>query len=144
MSAHDGPKDDAGPAMTVAVSALTHFEVSPCGSCVRLGLLDHQGEAKGLALPFRCLGMLLMTLPSMIEQAIRRQSMDPTMRHVFPLEGWEVEVARGTGQAVLVLSTGNGFKVRFALPRQNAIEIGEKLKACSELLDREPRAGALH
>jgi hypothetical protein len=129
----------APPASELAIATLTGFTISPCGHCVRLGMQDSSGIERGLALPFPCLGMLLMTLPKMIEEALKRQTTDPTMRHVFPLEDWDVEIAMECGQVVVAMSTGGGFRVRFSVPGTTcavlATRLGEAAAAVSLPLD---------
>jgi hypothetical protein len=124
----------AMPEPTIGVMTLTGFSVSRCGECVRLGLTDEKGQSRNLLLPFPCLGMLLMTLPDMIDQAIRARTADPTMRHVYPLERCRIEVSQGTNQLIIGLSTGGGFEVRFALSVSEGQEIGERLVQAARLL----------
>ena len=129
-----GKSSNELPEATLGVETLTEFTVSPCGTCVRLGLVDAQGGACGLVLPFRCLGMLLMTLPKVIERAIQAQSSDPALRHVFQLDGWSMEAEIGGFQLIMGLSAGDGFKVRFAMSAADARAIGGELMQSAELL----------
>ena len=129
-----GKSSSETPEATLGVETLTEFTVSPCGTCVRLGLVDAQGGACGLVLPFRCLGMLLMTLPKVIERAIQAQSSDPAMRHVFQLDSWSMEAEVGGFQLIVGLSAGDGFEgavrhVRSGCPgdRRGAMQSAELL-----------------
>jgi hypothetical protein len=55
----------------MTASALTTFEVALDGSSVRLNLLDQEGRPASVTLPAQCVNQLLMTIPRMVETALR-------------------------------------------------------------------------
>ena len=72
--------------MTVIKGAmLTTFAVSPDGSTVSINVTDENSEPGSLVLPAECLRALIMSLPEMMQQALRRRYHDPSLRLVYPL-----------------------------------------------------------
>jgi hypothetical protein len=74
----------ANPARRHGVRSLTHFSVCCSGRHVEIGFTDDAGEPAALQLPQECLGTLLMTLPRMIEMALRRRSGNADLKQVYP------------------------------------------------------------
>ena len=76
----------------LGMSALTHFSVCRSGRHVEIGFTDHTGVPAALQIPQECLAKLLMTLPSMIEAALRRSTGNPTLRQVYELGDWQLHL----------------------------------------------------
>jgi hypothetical protein len=106
---------------------LTHVRVRPCGRVVELGFRDAAGTAVVLALPHQALGMLLMTLPKLIEMSLRQRTGNASLRHVYPLGAWTVEAASDNQSLLLGLTTPDGFSVSFCLPADDARGLGGAL-----------------
>ena len=101
---------------------LTACEISADGSQVRLGVLDAAGNPAMLTLPVDQAGALGMTLPSVVEQALRLRYRDESLRYVHPLGDWVLELASESGVVMLTLRTSDGFGVCFALqPAQREV-----------------------
>lgn len=99
---------------------LTTFTVSPDGSRVRFNVRDAQGGSGALELPSSSLNQLLATLPRIIEQTLRQQFQDHTLRVTYPIEGFRLDLGeldpRGVRQYILTLRTGGEFEISFASP----------------------------
>lgn len=106
---------------------LTHVRVRPCGTIVELGFRDGGGSPITLALPHQALGMLLMTLPRLIEMSLRQRTGNATLRHVYPVGDWHVETATDETSLLLTLATPDGFSVSFCLPSDDAHRLGRLL-----------------
>jgi hypothetical protein len=107
--------------------ALTHFSVCRSGRHVEIGFTDHAGEPAALELPQECLSMLLMTLPAIIEAALRRRTGDPALRQVYPLGDWQLHLGSDPDSLIISLATPDGFRVSFCAPIDQAAALGEAL-----------------
>ena len=106
---------------------LTDVRVKPCGQIVELGFKDASGRPITLALPHQALGMLLMTLPHLIEMSLRERTGDASLRNVYPVGDWRVEAASDGKSLLLSLATPDGFAVSFCLPFDDAQRLGQVL-----------------
>jgi hypothetical protein len=115
----------------ITASALTTFEVALDGSSVRLNLLDQQGRSAAVTLPTRCVNHLLMTVPRMVETALRNSQGDESLRYVHPMESFTLELASsspgGGPQLILTITTGGGFAASFAGGEQVMTQLGHAL-----------------
>jgi len=113
--------------LEIVVADLTDVRIRPCGHIVELGFKDASGRPITLALPHRALGMLLMTLPHLIEMSIRARTGDASLRNVYPVGDWRVEAASDGKSLLLSLATPDGFAVSFCLPFDDAHRLGQVL-----------------
>jgi hypothetical protein len=97
--------------------------IEPDGGSVRLNASDAEGRPVVLRLSLDQLGSLAMTLPSLLERALRLHHADTSLRYVFPLGSWKVETAAKTGTIILSLDTPDGFKASFGVPTTIAEEM---------------------
>ena len=104
---------------------LTTCAIAPDGKTVSLGLTDASGRPVAVRLPLEQAGALAMTLPSLIEQALRRRFRDDSLRFTFPLGSWAVEQSPDPGTSIVTLRTPDGFGVCFTLQRQQQYALGE-------------------
>ena len=106
------------PVKQIEAAALTTFEVDPDGTRVRLNVRDCNGSPAALVLPVEALNELLMTIPRMITLALQKGHEDESLRVVYPLEHFSLELAHegrdGVPQFMLTLETNGGFAVSFA------------------------------
>lgn len=93
---------------------LTTWSVSPDGRRARLGFADGDGDLCRVELPVEAVNGLLMTLPLVLQAAMRRRG-DASARIVQPLGTWRLEEAAEPGTLILTLRTPDGFSVAFAL-----------------------------
>jgi hypothetical protein len=115
----------------LAMQSLTHFDVCCSGRHAEIGFMDHGGRPATLYVPHDCLSRLLMTLPTIIEEAIRHRTGDPTLRNVYPLGDWQLHRAAGSGSMVLTLATPDGFGVSFDMPAPDAARLADALRSGS-------------
>ena len=92
---------------------LTNWSVSPDGSRARLGFADGQGRPCRIDLPVEALSGLLMTLPRILQHALRAWG-DDSARIVQPLGAWQLEQTADE-RLILTLATPDGFSVAFSL-----------------------------
>ncbi len=114
--------------MEIEGRELTNCEVSADGSVVRLGLRDASGAATVLKLPVDQAGALGMTLPSLIERALRNRYQDESLRYVHPLGSWALETTTDPGVVMVTLRTSDGFGVSFAMAATQREALGEALQ----------------
>jgi len=112
--------------MDIDVKALTTYAVSEDGESVALKLIDAVGTEQSLHFPLSELGNLVMTLPGLIESALRRQYRDASFRFAYPVGSWSVEEAEA-GALILTLRTVDGFGVSFSMARGNAERLGNSI-----------------
>jgi hypothetical protein len=97
--------------------------IEPDGGSVRLNACDAEGRPVVLRLSLDQLGSLAMTLPSLLERALRLQHANTNLRYVFPLGSWKVEATAKAGTLILSLDTPDGFKASFGVPATIAEEM---------------------
>jgi hypothetical protein len=101
------------------VTALTTFDVDPEGHYARLHVRDQSGSPATLKLPTACLQQLLMTLPTMVQMALKNLHGDDSLRLVHSLDYYKLELGQpdgsGNPQYILTLQTGTDFRVSFAV-----------------------------
>jgi hypothetical protein len=98
--------------------ALTTFEISPDGERVQLNVRTAAGADAALVLPTLCVNQLLMTLPRIIEDALRKSRNDDSLRLAHPLERFTIELGERRGDEatyILTLHTDREFRVSFAV-----------------------------
>jgi len=100
---------------TLDVAKLTTCKVAPDGQAISLAAEDGSGKPFQLRITAEQAGMLAMTLPQLLTEAIQARHRDHSMRYVFPLGGFELRAADGHPTAILSLRTPDGFEVSFAV-----------------------------
>lgn len=111
---------------------LTTWATAPDGRHVQLGFEDEAGRSSLISLPVDVLSALMMTIPSMLRQALNAQFADGSLRITHPLGDWRVERALETNASILSLTTPDGFEVAFALAMSQADQLGEMLRHSTE------------
>jgi hypothetical protein len=124
--------------MEIVGKALTTCQVDPTGSSFRLGFEDIDGQPASVVLPVDCLRSLLMTLPDVIERALKARYRDDTLKVVYPMAGWSLQAAAGSDRMILTMTTPDGFKVSFALSPEDA---GGLATSLVEVDVAQPRGG---
>lgn len=123
-----------------AVGELTTYSVSDDGKYITLRLTDSLGAEVSLRFDVPSIGMLGITLPTLIEAALRRQYQDRSFRYTHAVCDWAVEQSTDIGQLIITLRTKDGFGASFTLPRTTTREIGKALADA----DVVPKNGPLH
>jgi hypothetical protein len=104
--------------MEIESQSLTACEVAPDGNTVVLGFTDSHGKPAHIRLSLNQIGALAMTLPDLINKALRSRYGDDTLRYAYPLASWTVERSSDPRTGMITLSTTDGFSVCFSLERE--------------------------
>lgn len=102
----------------INATALTTLTVAADGSMVSINVVDEDGAPASLILPLDALRSLIMSLPPLMQQALRLRYRDPSLRLVYPLGTWRLECSTEAGKLLLALSTGDGFEVTFSVAEE--------------------------
>lgn len=114
--------------MDIDVREMTTFHISEDGKSVVLKLTDHAGNPTSLKFQIADLGNLVMTLPGLIEAALRRQYRDTALRFAYPMGSWSIEQASDAASLIVTLRTKDGFGVSFSMARRNAEELANSMQ----------------
>ncbi len=113
--------------MKIESQTLTTCDITADGRNISLGFVDSGGQTRAIHLPIDQAGSLAMTLPALIERALKLSFGDETLRYTYPLGSWKFEHARDHAQGIVTLSTTDGFSVSFSLRKGQQHELGEAL-----------------
>lgn len=113
--------------MEIDSRELTTCEVTADGEAISLGFVDAGGRPAAINFPVDQIGALAMTLPALIEKALRRRFRDDTLRYAYPLGSWSCEHSSDPATSIVTFRTVDGFSVCFSMPRQRQNELGEAL-----------------
>lgn len=113
--------------MAINVKELTTYDISEDGNTVTLSLVDEAGNPTSLRFQIADLGNLSMTLPSLIEAAMRRRNRDGSFRFAYPIGSWSIEQATDASALIVTLRTKDGFGVSFCMGRSNAMQLADCL-----------------
>ena len=113
--------------MEIKVKALTTCEVAADGGAISLGFEDAAGNPAAVSVSLNQVGALIMTLPGLLEAALKARYGDQSLRYAYPLASWVVEQATDTTRRIVTLETEDGFKVRFSIPKDEQSLLGEAL-----------------
>jgi hypothetical protein len=109
--------------------SLTTCDVTPDGSTIVLGFIDTDGKPATVRLSLNQVGALAMTLPELINKALRSRFNDQSLRYAYPLASWAVERSSDPRTGMVTLSTVDGFTVCFSMRRELQSELGAALVA---------------
>lgn len=113
--------------MEIAVKALTTCDVAPDGDAISLGFEDTAGKPAAVQVSLNQVGALIMTLPGLLERALKARYGDQSLRYAYPLASWVLEQSTDTNQRIITLETEDGFKVRFSIPKAEQDLLAEAL-----------------
>ncbi len=115
----------------IQAATLTTYDVASDGSHVRMHMLDQDGQAASLVLPTTCLNQLLMTLPAMVQAALRNGPGDGSRRLVHSIDECTLESgeadARGVEQLILTLTTSGGFSASYVAPVETLASVAHSI-----------------
>ena len=121
--------------------ALKSFEIAPDGRRIRFNAETGEGAAVSLSLPSECLTEMVMTLPRIAVEAMKRRYGDPSMRIVYPAGSWIIEQAVGAPDTFIVtLKTVDGFEVSFSFSPQQLSSMTNTLAAAGHAEIAKPIA----
>lgn len=125
---------------TIRANRLTTFSVAADGASVSIGVADESGAPGALVLPSECLQALVMTLPEMAVQTLRRKHDDPNLRLVFPVENWAVETSTEPRRLIVTFATADGFRASFALFADELLRIASTALGGEEMPPKDDPA----
>ena len=113
--------------MEISVKSLTTCEVASDGGAIALRFEDVSGNSGAVHVSLNQVGALIMTLPGLLEAALKARYGDQSLRYAYPLASWVVEQSTDVTQRIITLETEDGFKVRFSIPKIEQSLLGEAL-----------------
>jgi hypothetical protein len=113
--------------MEIDIQALDTCEVASDGTVISIGLVNSKGRRCTIRLSLPQVGALLMTLPGVIDQALRNRFGDPSLRYAYQLTTWVLEQSSDQTQNLVTLHTLDGFSVCFLISRVQQAELAEAL-----------------
>lgn len=113
--------------MTINVKEMPTYNISDDGKTVTLSLEDEAGKPTSLQFHIPDLGNLAMTLPSLIEAALRRQFRDASFRYAYPIGSWSIEQSADPSALIVTLRTKDGVCVSFSMPQNSTLQFANSL-----------------
>jgi hypothetical protein len=113
--------------MEIKVRSLTNCAVAADGGTISLGFEDVTGNSAAVSVSLNQVGALIMTLPGLLEAALKVRYGDQSLRYTYPLASWAIEQSSDTSRRIITLQTEDGFKVRFSIPKDEQSLLGEAL-----------------
>jgi hypothetical protein len=107
----------------IKADAITTYEVTPDGMWFSLRFKLASGEAGAITLPTDCLKQLVMTMPCIAAEALRKQHGGGEMRLVYPLGDWSLSTTESETHLILTLGTPDGFQIAFAIEARDVVQI---------------------
>jgi len=102
------------------------------GGTISLDLFDETDQKFTLQMSVEQVGMLVMTLPNLIEVALRRRFRDSTFRYTYATGACTVEQASDPNALIMTMKTTDGFGISFAVSRERARQLSEALSLGAE------------
>ncbi len=114
-------------ATETASLALTTCDTTADGTAISIGFIGRTGRPAAVEFPVDQIGALIVTLPGLIDKALRRRFRDDSLRFTYPLGSWAFERSSDSATNIVTLRTVDGFEVRFSIQQSQQIELGEAL-----------------
>jgi hypothetical protein len=110
----------------IKVKSLVACDVASDGA-ISLSFEDAAGNPAAVRFSLNQVGALLMTLPGLLEMALKTRYGDQSLRYAYPLASWALEQSTDTTQRIVTLETQDGYKVRFSISKAEQSTLGEAL-----------------
>ena len=117
--------------MKIDVKELSDYAVDVDGTTISLIGVDVLDGNFQLTLDVDQLGMLVMTLPSLIEKALKTRFRDASLRYCYPTRSYTVEQTSDNNSLIVTMKTADGFGVSFTMSRRQAKVLGDALSSAS-------------
>jgi hypothetical protein len=117
--------------MEIEVKALSTYSVAADGRNITLRVTGAGNSDVGLTMDVDQLGTLVMTLPALIEIALKRRFQDASLRYSYALGPSSLEQASDPHSLIFTLQTCDGFGVSFKISRQQADDLSEMLASAA-------------
>ena len=118
--------------MVIDVTEMTAYAISDEGDAVTLSLVGSDGTPTSLRFQIPDLGNLAITLPSLIEAALRRQLRNTSFRYTYPIGSWTIEQSSDPSFFIVTLKTTDGFGVSFSMSRGSLFQLAQALSDVDE------------
>src|SRR5262245_36007444 len=118
----------------VEAVGLAGYCVAGNGSGAQLALVDASGVEVAVMLPQEGIASLMLTLPTIMDQLVRRTNPDPQARFVFGAADWRLERGPDAESLILTLETPDRFRVSFAFGAELARGLGRALASGADRL----------
>jgi len=115
--------------MKFRCDTLTTCEVVDGGEGITLNLTDGAGVALTLEVSFEHAQAIAMTLPHLLNRAVKQITGDPGARYVFSLGDWRIEESAQHDGLILTMATPDGFEVAFGVPSTQLQPLGWTLSS---------------
>jgi hypothetical protein len=109
----------------IDVNALLDYEVAGDGSHVRLKLANAQSDLVDVTLPIECLKQLVLSMPVILEQALRALCQDPALRLVHTVKLWTIERASDPNDLILSFKTPDHFSISFCVDQADVLRMAD-------------------
>jgi hypothetical protein len=116
--------------MEIEAKLLTTCDVSPDG-VISLNLVDSSGQPATIRLSVDQAGVLIMTLPDLIDKALQNRYADASLRYTYPLASWTLEQSNDPNQCIVTFRTADGFGARFSITREQRSQLSEAFAVAS-------------
>jgi hypothetical protein len=123
----------------IDAAGLCGLELAANGAHFELQGVDRAGDPWSLNLPSECLRNLILTLPNLALNALRRKHRDESLRIVYPAISIDVELASDHQTFIVTLRTADGFHVSFGLSEAQCISIGDSPHNAAQLVNGLPQ-----
>ena len=118
--------------MKIGVHTFSTYSVDSEGDTISLDFSDETDQKFTLQMSVEQVGMLVMTLPNLIEIALRRRFRDATFRYSYAAGACAVEQASNPNALIMTMKTTDGFGVSFTVSRERARQLSEALSLGAE------------
>jgi hypothetical protein len=122
----------------IEAEAVTTYEVAADGTRFSLNFRRASGEVGSITLPSECLNQLVMTMPCIAAEALRKRYRNSTMRLVYPLGDWSLAATDCSSRLILTLKTPDGFQIAFSVDPADVCRIGEVMSEHVDGRERSP------
>lgn len=119
---------------------ITGCDLDRDGGHMSLNFIAPDGRKCSLSLPTACLQSLIMTLPGVMEQALRLRYKDDSLRLVYPAATISIELSSDQVTYIVTLKTPDGFAVSFSLSEAQMHIFGEALAKHAQIAATLPKA----
>jgi hypothetical protein len=126
----------------VEAVGLSGYRVADNGSAADLALVDASGVEVVVTIPQEGVASLILTLPTILDQLLRRRDPDSQARFVFGTADWRIELGSDRQSLILTLETPDRFRVSFALSAELSRGIGRALVAGADRVTPPPQPDA--
>jgi len=117
--------------MKIDVKELSDYAVDVDGTTISLTGVDALDGNFQLTMGVDQLGMLVMTLPSLIEKALKTRFRDASLRYCYPTGSYTVEQTSDNNSLIVTMKTADGFGVSFTMSLRQAKVLGDALSSGS-------------